>query len=93
MAPRAIEEFAVQMTLESRFATTYESGVQTRLRRKLRIGDRVLAVIERIANLISFGRVTVACSECVYLLEKTKVSQQLSDTDQHAVGRLGRAAA
>ena len=60
---------------------------------KSRLQAVVLAVIERIANLISFGRLTVACSECVYLLEKTKVSQQLSDTDQHAVGRLGRATA
>ena len=64
MAPRAIEEFAAQMILESRFRATYESGVQTRLRRKLRIGDQVLAVIERIANLISFGRLT-CLFECV----------------------------
>ncbi|MGH9515371.1 MAG: class I SAM-dependent methyltransferase [Terriglobales bacterium] len=93
MAPRAIEEFAMQMTLQSQFATTYESGVQARLRRRLRINDRLLAAIERVANLISFGRLTIASSECVYLLGKAEASQQPDSSIERTVGSLGRAAA
>jgi SAM-dependent methyltransferase len=93
MAPRAIEAFATQMGLQSQLVITYESGVQARLRRKLRINDRLLAAIERVANLISFGRLTVACSECVYLLGKAEASERPNTTDQLTMSSLDRAAA
>lgn len=70
IAPARILRFSEHNGLRVELKRYYESGVQRRLRAKYHIGRHATEALETIARVLSFGRVTVVGSDCVFLLRK-----------------------
>jgi 2-polyprenyl-3-methyl-5-hydroxy-6-metoxy-1,4-benzoquinol methylase len=70
LAPARLQRFARQTGLSVEFLAPYEAWPQKKIRRKLRIGPRVFAVLSRLVTILSIGRVTIAATDVIIVLRK-----------------------
>jgi SAM-dependent methyltransferase len=77
ISPYGMSGFAEVHGFDVQIAALRQSGVQKRFFRKILVGQPGAVVADRIVRMVSFGRLSVSESDCVFLLKK-RVNQATS---------------
>ncbi len=75
IAPARVERFAEQHRLQTVFSAEYESGVQRRFRNKFHLTEWRFKILETLTSVCSFGTLSVANSDCIFLFRKPAIAQ------------------
>ncbi len=70
LAPTRLKRFARESGLSVEFLEEYEAWPQKRIRRKLRLEGRAFRALAGLVRLLSFGRITIAATDVIFVMRK-----------------------